>query len=54
MTLLVAPVAVLLGVVVRGETVTGPALVGFLLLAAGLLVLSGRLRYPLAKAVPPG
>lgn len=42
-TLLVAPVAIVLGTLLRGETLPPAALAGFLLLALGLLVLDGRL-----------
>ena len=42
-TLLVAPVAILLGALVRGETLSATALAGFAILAFGLLVLDGRL-----------
>lgn len=42
-TLLVAPIAILLGAVVLGETLRPSAYLGFLLLTAGLLVLDGRL-----------
>ncbi|SIN92631.1 DMT family transporter [Vannielia litorea] len=42
-TLLVAPVAILLGAVVLGETLTPRAYAGFALLAAGLVVLDGRI-----------
>ncbi len=42
-TLLVAPVAIVLGAVVLGETLRPAAYAGFALLAAGLIVLDGRL-----------
>lgn len=42
-TLMVAPVAILLGVVVLGETLPSRAYAGFALLACGLVVLDGRL-----------
>jgi drug/metabolite transporter (DMT)-like permease len=42
-TLLVAPVAILLGAVVLGEALRPAAYLGFALLTAGLLVLDGRL-----------
>ncbi|WP_424970061.1 DMT family transporter [Dinoroseobacter sp. S76] len=42
-TLLVAPVAILLGAWVRDETLTANAFLGFGILALGLLVLDGRL-----------
>lgn len=41
-TLLVAPVAIVLGALVRGETLSPNAYGGFLLLALGLIVLDGR------------
>ncbi|GGL80163.1 DMT family transporter [Wenxinia marina] len=55
-TLLVAPVAIVLGALVRGEALHGSAYAGFALLALGLAVLEGRLlrRKPLAKDIPPG
>ncbi|URF48249.1 DMT family transporter [Dinoroseobacter shibae] len=42
-TLLVAPVAITLGALVRGEALPGYAFLGFGLLALGLIVLDGRL-----------
>lgn len=45
-TLLVAPVAILLGALVRGEALSGAAFAGFGLLALGLLILDGRLFGP--------
>ena len=42
-TLLVAPVAIVLGVVFLGETLAWQAYVGFGLLASGLVILDGRL-----------
>ncbi|WP_090109701.1 DMT family transporter [Limimaricola pyoseonensis] len=42
-TLMVAPVAILLGVVVLGEALPARAFAGFGLLAAGLVVIDGRL-----------
>lgn len=42
-TLLVAPVAILLGAIVLGESLRPAAYAGFALLAAGLVVLDGRL-----------
>ena len=42
-TLLVAPVAIILGAVVLGETLAPKAFLGFALLALGLLVLDGRI-----------
>ena len=55
-TLLVAPIAVVLGALVRGEALSGQAYAGFALLAAGLLILggAGSRQKPLAKAGPPG
>ena len=41
-TLLVAPVAITLGAVVRNETLAPNALIGFALLALGLIILDGR------------
>lgn len=42
-TLLVAPIAILLGAVVLGETLPSRAYTGFTLLALGLLILDGRI-----------
>ncbi|WP_415402741.1 DMT family transporter [Tateyamaria sp. SN3-11] len=42
-TLLVAPVAITLGAVVRGEALSPNALAGFALLALGLIILDGRI-----------
>lgn len=42
-TLLVAPVAIVLGAVVYGETLAANAFLGFALLALGLLIIDGRL-----------
>lgn len=42
-TLLVAPIAIILGAVVLGETLHTEAYVGFGVIAAGLIVLDGRL-----------
>ena len=42
-TLLIVPVAITLGVLVRGETLSTQALLGFGLLALGLLILDGRI-----------
>ncbi len=42
-TLLIAPLAILLGAVVRGEALAPQAFIGFALLAVGLLVLDGRI-----------
>ncbi len=44
-TLLVAPVAIVLGALVRGESLSANAYVGFAFLALGLLILDGRLRH---------
>ncbi len=41
-TLIIPPVAILLGALVLGETLPGRAFLGFACLAAGLLVLNGR------------
>ncbi|MEP2889315.1 DMT family transporter [Tateyamaria sp.] len=41
-TLLVAPIAITLGAIVRGETLSPNAFVGFALLALGLIILDGR------------
>ena len=49
-TLTVAPVAIVLGAVVRGETLGPDAYAGFALLAAGLLLLDGRLGHVLGKS----
>lgn len=45
-TLVVAPVAILLGAVFLGETLAPRHLAGFALLASGLAVIDGRLRLP--------
>ena len=45
-TLLIAPIAIVLGAVVRGEQLLPQADVGFGLLALGLLILSGKLPLP--------
>jgi drug/metabolite transporter (DMT)-like permease len=53
-TLMVAPVAILLGVIVLGETLPPRAYAGFALLAGGLAVLDGRLlRRPRARGAAP-
>ncbi len=52
-TLLVAPVAIILGVLFRGEDLTASAYVGFALLALGLLILDGRLGHVLRKSPAP-
>ncbi|MGR3540875.1 MAG: DMT family transporter [Hasllibacter sp.] len=41
-TLLIAPVAIVLGALVRGEALSPPAYAGFALLALGLVVIDGR------------
>lgn len=41
-TLLIPPVAIVLGAVVRGEGLPGAAYLGFLILGIGLLILNGR------------
>lgn len=46
-TLLVAPVAIVLGAVVLGEALALRAYIGFVLLAAGLIIIDGRLLKPL-------
>ncbi len=43
-TLLVAPVAIVLGALVYGESLAANAFLGFALLALGLLIIDGRLR----------
>lgn len=45
-TLLVAPVAIGLGAVIFGERLSAGAFVGFALIALGLAVLDGRIRWP--------
>ncbi len=49
-TLLIVPVAITLGVLVRGETLSPQALAGFALLAQGLLILDGRILRLLRKS----
>ncbi len=50
-TLMIPPVAILLGALVRGETLHAGAFAGFGLLALGLLVIDGRLlRLPRGRA----
>ena len=49
-TLMIPPVAILLGAWVLNETLQPNAFVGFALLALGLLVLNGRIRLPFARA----
>ena len=41
-TLMVAPVAITLGAVVLGEKLSANALIGFVILALGLIILDGR------------
>jgi len=53
-TLLIPPVAIVLGVIVLGETLHPSAYLGFALLAAGLIVLNGKGRGPLPKGQPTG
>ena len=45
-TLLVAPVAIVLGALIFGERLTAGALAGFGLIALGLLVMDGRIALP--------
>jgi len=52
-TLLVAPVAIILGVLIRGEELNASAYGGFALLALGLLILDGRLGHALRKSPTP-
>ncbi|MEX0281366.1 MAG: DMT family transporter [Arenibacterium sp.] len=49
-TLLIPPVAILLGAVVLGEQLQPRAFAGFAILGLGLLVLNGTLRWPTEKA----
>lgn len=42
-TLMIAPIAILLGAVVLGETLAANAYKGFALLAVGLIIIDGRL-----------
>lgn len=51
-TLLIAPVAIVLGAFVRGEALGLPAYAGFTLLALGLLILDGRIGHPFRKSQP--
>lgn len=48
-TLMIPPVAIVLGAVVRAETLSPSAYLGFAVLAVGLVVLDGRLCHVLAK-----
>lgn len=52
-TLLIPPVAILLGSVVRNEHLGIQAYLGFGILGTGLLILNGRLRLPLEKKKSP-
>ena len=52
-TLLVAPVAILLGAIVRGETLPPSAYAGFALLALGLIILDGRAGHAIRKSIAP-
>ncbi|MEM6824995.1 MAG: DMT family transporter [Pseudomonadota bacterium] len=49
-TLLIPPIAIVLGWIVLDEDLAPGALLGFLILASGLLVLDGRILAPRAKA----
>ncbi|QFT46916.1 putative DMT superfamily transporter inner membrane protein [Roseivivax sp. THAF40] len=51
-TLLVPPMAISLGALVRDETLTAPAIAGFGLLALGLAVLDGRLWARISRRAP--
>lgn len=51
-TLMIAPVAIVLGAVVRGEALGANAYLGFALLALGLLILNGRLGHVGRKSRP--
>jgi drug/metabolite transporter (DMT)-like permease len=53
-TLLVAPVAILLGAWLRGEAIPPNAYAGFALLALGLAVIDGRLLRRARRAATPG
>ena len=48
-TLMIPPVAILLGAWARAETLTSTAYLGFALLALGLLIIDGRLGHAIAK-----
>ena len=52
-TLLVSPVAIVLGALVLGEELHARAYAGFALLALGLLILNGTLRWPQQRAIDP-
>ena len=49
-TLMIPPVAILLGAAVRGEALEPRAFAGFALIALGLVVLDGRARHALTKS----
>ncbi|WP_109563760.1 DMT family transporter [Jannaschia seohaensis] len=53
-TLMVAPVAILLGAVLRGEVLSPNVYAGFALLALGLALLDGRLLRRLRRGATPG
>ena len=53
-TLLIPPVAILLGVWIRDEALSPNVYAGFALLALGLLILDGRLLRRLRRAATPG
>ena len=53
-TLLIAPVAIVLGALVRGENLGANAYVGFALLGLGLLLLDGRVRHLWRKTKATG
>ena len=50
-TLMIPPIAILLGTWVRGESLAPNAYLGLTLLAAGLLILDGRLGHALRKSL---
>ena len=50
-TLMIPPIAILLGAWVRGETLPANAYLGLALLAAGLLILDGRLGHVMRKTL---
>lgn len=52
-TLMIPPIAIVLGAWVRGETLSPNAYLGLALLAAGLLILDGRLGHALRKISRP-
>lgn len=55
-TLLIPPIAILLGAIVLGERLSADAIGGFALIAAGMAILDGRVlrRLPFSKPVPQG